>query len=251
MQTNERLRAALIQTGNTPASLADLIGADPKTVERWVTTNRIPHRALRLKAAHVLNADDAYLWPSTGGDPQGASASAAEFIRLYQNRKAIHQEAWRDWIKQATDSIDILAIAATFLHDSIDDTNELLRERADAGVSIRILLGDPRSEAVGRRGDEERIGDALRGRCQLAWSYFGELLDHDLVEGRRHNTTLYASMFRFDDDLLVNHHLYGLAAGQAPVYHYRRVPGGRMFRTYMASFERVWDLASARAETHV
>ena len=45
MQTNERLRAALIQTGNTSASLADLIGADPKTVERWVTTNRIPHRA--------------------------------------------------------------------------------------------------------------------------------------------------------------------------------------------------------------
>ena len=117
-------------------------------------------------------------------------------------------------------------------------------------MSIRILLGDPRSDAVGRRGDEERIGDALRGRCQLAWSYFGELLDHELVEGRQHGSTLYASMFRFDDELLVNHHLYGLAAGQAPVYHYRRVPGGRMFRTHLTSLERVWDLAAAEASNH-
>lgn len=251
MPTNERLRAALITTGNTAAALADLIGADAKTVERWVTTNRTPHRALRLKAAHVLNADDAYLWPSTGSDPQGSSASEAEFIRVYQNRKAIPQDAWRAWIAQATDSIDILAFAGTFLHDSIDDTNELLRERADAGVSIRLILGDPRSDAVGRRGAEEGIGDALRGRCQLAWSYFSELLEHELVEGRQQSSTLYASMFRFDDELLVNHHLFGLAAGQAPVYHYRRIPGGRLFRTHMASLEKVWNLAGAAVQTHV
>ena len=33
---NERLRTALLQRGVTPTDLADTVGVDPKTIERWI-----------------------------------------------------------------------------------------------------------------------------------------------------------------------------------------------------------------------
>ena len=63
------------------------------------------------------------------------------------------------------------------------------------------------------------------------------------VDARLHDATLYNSLYRFDDDLLVNTHAYGTPAGQSPVLHLRRLSGGRLFDHYMASFERVWQAA--------
>ena len=67
------------------------------------------------------------------------------------------------------------------------------------------------------------------------------------MEVRFHETTLYNSIFRFDDDLLVNMHAYGAVAAKSPVMHVRRIAGGRLFPHYMASFERVWDEAEPLA----
>ena len=63
------------------------------------------------------------------------------------------------------------------------------------------------------------------------------------VEARTHDTTLYNSMFRFDDTLLVNVHTLGAAASHSPVLHLQRVAGGRLFTHYMTSYERAWDVA--------
>lgn len=63
------------------------------------------------------------------------------------------------------------------------------------------------------------------------------------VEVRVHGTTLYNSLYRFDQDLLVNGHAFGAPAGQSPVLHLRRVPGGRMWDHYMRSFDEVWTFA--------
>ena len=60
------------------------------------------------------------------------------------------------------------------------------------------------------------------------------------VQVRTHQTTLYASQFRFDDSMLVNNHTYGSWAAQSPVLHLRRVPGGPLFSYYNRAFERVW-----------
>jgi hypothetical protein len=35
--------------------------------------------------------------------------------------------------------------------------------------------------------------------------------------------------------------VYGVPAGNAPVFHLRKVTGGDMVATYAESFERVWD----------
>src|SRR5215475_6184367 len=56
-----------------------------------------------------------------------------------------------------------------------------------------------------------------------------------------HATTLYNSIFWFDDDMLVNTHVYGVPAHFAPVLHLRHLSSGTLFQTYARSFDRVWD----------
>lgn len=55
---------------------------------------------------------------------------------------------------------------------------------------------------------------------------------------------MYNSIYRFDDEMLVNTHVYGILAAYTPVIRLRRIDGS-YFNTYVESFERVW--ASARA----
>ena len=238
--TNERLRTALVKAGMTPADLSEKLRVDPKTVERWITKNRVPHRRHRLEAAALLSVDEVFLWPSTKDDPRTTSATRAEFTEFFTNRGAIPLALWEEAIDSATEAIDLLAFAASFLHDSIPGFDQRLMAKARAGVPIRLLFGDPTSTAVQIRGDEEGIGDLLAARCRLTWNYFREAAETPGIEARQHGCTLYASMFRFDDRLLVNSHIYGAPASHSPVQLITRVAGGRMFSNYMAGFDRVW-----------
>ncbi|MGH3994185.1 MAG: XRE family transcriptional regulator, partial [Pseudonocardiaceae bacterium] len=53
--------------------------------------------------------------------------------------------------------------------------------------------------------------------------------------------TLYNSIYRFDDDMFVNTHVYGSMAAHAPVLHLRRLSGGDLFDTYSESFDVIWN----------
>ena len=242
--TNERLRGAIASAGLSVQDLSERVEVDPKTIERWIAGQRLPHGANRRRIATVLGADEAYLWPGAFSDRQIRSASASELVDLYPNRGSIPVALWQSLLHGATESIDILALAASFLHDTLPDFHENLVARAAAGVRVRILLGDPESEAVARRGDEEGIGSSLADRCRLSWKYMRPVIGTPGIETRRHAATLYASTFRFDHDLLLNHHLYGAPANHSSVMHLRRLPAGRLFDNAVAAFDRVWEGAT-------
>ena len=57
--------------------------------------------------------------------------------------------------------------AGLFLPDSRSDLASLVRRKAQEGVQVRLLYGDPDSEAVATRGGEEGIGDGLAARIRL------------------------------------------------------------------------------------
>lgn len=238
--SNERLRAAIVASDHSLAAVSEQIGVDRKTAERWITTGRVPHRTHRLALAQLLGTDDVFLWPETATDVRTQSASEAEFVALYPNRGSITLDTWTSLIMAATEAIDVLAFAASFMHDAIPDFDALLTDRARQGVRVRLLLGDPDSDAVLTRGKEEGIGDLLAARCRLAWNYMQPLLGTPGVEARAHGVTLYNSIFRFDSTLLANAHTYGSPASHSPVLHLHRIPGGRLFDHYMRGFERTW-----------
>jgi hypothetical protein len=63
-----------------------------------------------------------------------------------------------------------------------------------------------------------------------------------------HDATLYASILRFDDDLLVNWHLFGAPAADSPVLHLRYNTTRGLAASVVASFERVWNGAYSPCE---
>ena len=151
---------------------------------------------------------------------------------------------WRSLLEAASDRIDVLVFAGLFLPDGYPEIAKLLAAKAEQGTKVRLTLGDPDSDAVRRRGEEEQIGDGLAARVRLGLMYLRDAIGAPAVELRFHATTLYNSLYRFDDDMLVNAHVYGAPAAHSPVLHLRRLPGGQLFDHYQASFERVWNKAS-------
>jgi hypothetical protein len=242
---NERLRSRITSARLTIAEVAAQVGVDPKTVERWIVLGRIPHRSHRWATASLLGTDEAYLWPELADERRTQAASTSELVTLYPNRGAVPGPLWRSLLEAATDRIDVLVYAGLFLPDGYPEVAKLLASKAEQGVKVRLTLGDPDSEAVRRRGEEERIGDGLAARVRLGLMYLRDAIGAPGVELRFHATTLYNSIYRFDDDMLVNAHVYGAPAAHSPVLHLRRLPGGQLFDHYQASFERVWEQASA------
>ncbi|MFF7846734.1 XRE family transcriptional regulator [Streptomyces sp. NPDC007910] len=239
---NERLRVTMAGGGWTCATLAEATGVDPKSVERWVNPGRTPRRATALKAAETLGEDVHALWPALR-QARAARAVSPELVALYDQRADLPVSVFVDLLAAARERIDVLVYAAVFLHEAYPRLNDLLRERAAEGCTVRIALGDADSENVRLRGQEEKFGHGIESRCRLALMHYRPLLGVPGVELRTHGTTLYNSLYRADDQVLVNAHAWGVNAYGAPVWHLRRNSAGGMFDTYADSFEAVWETA--------
>ena len=61
---NLRLRDAITARGLTCPVVAERVAVDPKTVERWIATDRVPHRTHRGAVASLVGLDESYLWPT-------------------------------------------------------------------------------------------------------------------------------------------------------------------------------------------
>jgi hypothetical protein len=62
---NKTLRDAIFASGMEVAQFSRTVGVDPKSVQRWITTGRVPHASHRWKACQVLGRDESELWPET------------------------------------------------------------------------------------------------------------------------------------------------------------------------------------------
>ncbi|WTR28100.1 helix-turn-helix domain-containing protein [Streptomyces canus] len=229
--------------GWTYTALAQEVEVDPKSVERWVNLSRTPRRATALQAAKALGEDVHALWPALR-QARPARAVSPELVALYEQRADIPVSAFTDLMAQARERIDILVYAAVFLHEAYPRLNELLAERAAEGCAVRVAIGDADSDNVQARGQEERFGHGIESRCRLALMHCRPLIGTAGLEVRTHGTTLYNSLYRADDQQLVNAHVWGVNAYAALVWHLRRHEAGGMFDTYAESFDAVWATAT-------
>ncbi|MEU4293198.1 helix-turn-helix transcriptional regulator [Kribbella sp. NPDC026596] len=237
---NERLRAALAEHDLTYLALADELGVNVKTVERWVVHDYIPFPRNRHKLAERLGRDESYLFPTAVTGQRAAAASESEIVRVYAHLSDVPADLLRTFFESGRNDIGILVYAGLFVAESTQ-LQRIIRKKAKAGARVRILLGDPDDSQVAERGREQGIGDALAAKVRNSMVLFSNLTAVPGVEFRTHRTVLYNSIFRADDNLLVNTHIYGLPAAQAPVWHLRKIPGGQLASHYLESFERVWD----------
>ncbi|MEV5719774.1 DUF5919 domain-containing protein [Amycolatopsis mediterranei] len=240
---NERLRDALLRNGLTLEQVAKAVGVDQKTVERWITKNRTPYPKHRHKIAAMARESETYLWPDSVAPERKAETAAAELVQVFPHRNAVPVELWDRLIKEASETVEILVHAALFLVERPRFIKDLAA-KAEAGARIRLAFGDPEGDSVALRGEEEQLDDGtLAARIRNALASYRPLVGVDGVEMRFHNTTLYNSIFRFDDEMIINTHVYGFQGAHAPSLHLRRLSAGDLFETYSESFESVWNLA--------
>ncbi|MER8042016.1 XRE family transcriptional regulator [Streptomyces sp. NPDC094032] len=243
---NERLHSVLAQRGVSPESLAEACEVDPKTVGRWLG-GRVPHPRHRFSVAQHLRVEETFLWPvplARGGRPGSGSG---EIVGMYQNRASVPRDTWLALIQGAQRQIDVLVFSGTFFAQTNPHVAKMLAERAAADVRVRLCFGDPGGHAVATRGREEGIGDALAAAIRASLTHYRPLLSETGCEVRLHDTTLYNSLFRYDDELLVNPHVWGQPASANPLFHLRRVDAYGWFDSYAQSFDAVW--AGARPWT--
>ncbi|MEU0539730.1 XRE family transcriptional regulator [Nocardia sp. NPDC005978] len=239
---NERLRATLLDSDYDERSLAAELGLDPKSVQRWVTRGVTPRRNAALRAAKVLGVSPVWLWPNLEMDRQ--AASQAEIVTLYPHRSEVPRHLWLDLLQSASKRVWLYANASLFLPEDNPDSIEILKRKADNGADVRILMADPDSEMCVRRGVEERLFEGIPARVRMALSYYAPLVETSGIAFRLQSETLYNSIFIYDDEMLINQHVYGMYGYMAPILHLRRMMGGDFFDMYARSFDRVWDVSS-------
>lgn len=237
---NERLRDALTAAGVSADALAEELAVDPKTVERWITKGRAPYRKYRSHIAARLHTTESYLWPNALSREEASTVSQSELVTFFPHRNSIPTELWDRVVSDAKERIDIVVLAGLFLVERPNFIRTLV-EKSQNGCSIRITFGDPASRDVTRRSEEERLGKhTLAGRIRNALAFYRPLFEMAEPEIRFHRTTLYNSIFRFDDEMIVNTHVYGIQGAHAPAMHLRRLSSGSLFDNYAHSFEEVW-----------
>jgi transcriptional regulator with XRE-family HTH domain len=242
---NEPLRRALLRARLREDDVAAHLGVDPKTVRRWLN-GRVPYPHNRAAIAELVGADETELWPDVGG-PLAARSRPEELGTVYPHRWAVPREVWVRLFGSAEREIAILAYSALFLAEDAGILR-ILAEKGRAGVTVRIALGDPDGPHAIERGEEEGIGDAMPAKIRNALTLYRPLTTVQNIKIRLHRTVLYNSIYRADDQLLVNQQTYGVPAAQAPVFCFSNTGSGEMADLYLDSFERVWARSASVAQ---
>jgi len=183
------------------------------------------------------------LWPELEDLKRGNNSS--EVMAFYPHRSETPKHLWLDLLIGARERIDLVAYASLFLPEENPDAIEIIAHKARSGVPVRVALGDPGSPEVELRGREERLHEALTGRVRMALAYYRPLFDVPEIEFHLHRTTLYNSIFRYDDQMLINQHVYGTYGYVAPILHLLR-PVGQLFSVLLVHRQDATSLRSLR-----
>lgn len=81
------------------------------------------------------------------------------------------------------------------------------------------------------RGEEEGIGDAVSARSRTTIELLARQQATAELQIRTHQTTLYTSILRVDDEMIVNFHIYGSPGRNNPVMVFARNDEPRLWAT--------------------
>src|SRR2546423_10329315 len=172
---NDRLRDGMLKAGLTPVALAQELGVDPKTVERWITQERAPYPRHRHAISALLKESESYLWPNALSPDRAVKVAQSEVVQIYPRRAAVPPDLWQRLLDNAEKQIGILVYGGLFLPEQNPRWVKALRAKAEAGARVEILLGNPDGAHVAERGADEGIGDAMANKIRNVLTYYAEL----------------------------------------------------------------------------
>src|SRR3954470_22378581 len=179
----EPLRRALIGARLRDIDVAQSLGVDPKTVQRWLG-GRVPHARHRWGVADLLSVHEYDLWPHLAEMP----SIDAEVYATYPHRGSVPRQVWRTMFEAADREIGILVYSGLFIAEDAE-LIRLLGSKARSGTSVRIVVGDPDSPHVDQRGEDEGIHDAMAAKIRNVILLYRPLLAAG-ASMRLHSTVL-------------------------------------------------------------
>jgi hypothetical protein len=224
--------------------LAEAVEVDPKSVWRWTHQGVVPRRiGLKARVADVLGVDESDIWPTSPRPevPEHRDVTE-EVVTVWAHRADAPKTRWWAIFSGAETRIDLLGYAMQFLPEDHSRLDRLLIDKAAAGCQVRIALANPASPYVAERDQEEGLGGTFADRIRTTIDHFRPLFGVEGIDLRFHQTRMYNSVFRGDDEMFVTPHLYGLKGYRAPLLHIRRTTDDGLFDGFLAHFERIWAL---------
>ncbi len=246
MARNDRLRQAMERAEISANRLAEVVDVDPKTVWRWTNKGVVPRRiGQKKRVADTLKVDESDIWPAPRQAPQIQEDREVteEIIAVWAHRADVPKARWWTMLSAAEHNIDLLGYAMQFLPEDHSQLDRLLIDKATDGCSVRIALANPDSPYVAERDQEEGLGGTLPDRIRTTVDHFEPLFGVEGIDLRFHQTRMYNSVFRGDDEMFMTPHLHALKGYRAPLLNIRRATDDGMFDGFVAHFERVWSTA--------
>lgn len=237
---SQRLESAMLRAELDSAMLAQRVGVDVKTVNRWLA-GRIPHRRTRLAVAEVLNESETTLWPQTRPDLTAGAPATAEVLSAYAHRADIPNDLWTSLLLGATERIDIIGYAYPFVLELLPNAADIIAGKCRSGVRVRLGFADPDCDHVAERDNLEQMHGTLPGRIRNALSMLGQLTATPGCQIGLHTTHLYNSVFRFDDRMIVTPYLVRARGYQHPALYLRQLSPYGIFSSFADQVEQIWD----------
>lgn len=236
---NDLLIHAIREAGLDIVEVADVAGADPRTVQRWLG-GRVPHPRYRQKLAAALQIDEQDLWPETVRVRRKAALN--EITAAGARRGDADAPDWRALLRAAADQIDMLGYSLHHITQA-RQIDKLLTSKAGDGCAVRIAIASPDSNAMLAADAAERPPGRLAARIRSSQATLLRLAGHAGIEVREHQVTTSHTVLRFDDTMLLTIHLYGTPGFQAPVFQLRRESDYGIFDQLAGHFEEIWQEA--------
>lgn len=242
--SNERLRAALHRAGLEVEDIATLAEVDVKTAQRWLN-GRQPRGRYRTRIAQSLGVAENELWPEAD-IPTSGRDQRGEIIAAYAHTNDLDAPDWRGLLSAARERIDLLDYTLAHILDSPGIT-EALKDKARAGCQIRILLSSRDSTHLALAEAEHGHPPSLTGipaaasDIDRALGRLQPLLGIPNLDARTFIASRFNTILRFDEQMLLTLHLYGLPPVSAPLLHLRRTGRDGLFEQFACHYDAIWD----------
>ncbi|PRY02328.1 DUF5919 domain-containing protein [Allonocardiopsis opalescens] len=233
----------MMEARMTDQQLAEAVGVDVKSVQRWVTSERRrPHPRHRWAAADALGVEVDVLWPETVRTTFKTGADR-EVVAVYPYRSACPKSSWRKLITNADSELVFGGYTNYFLWLEQPNLRGALRRKAERGARVRFLVGDPDSRTTRERERVEDVALTVSTRIRVTLDELAKLRDVEGIEARHSDGHLSLSVFRFDDEMFVTPHLAALAGHESPLLHLRRHQDDGLFDRFLLHVDSLWETA--------
>lgn len=240
---NEQLKQALRTNGMEIDDLAERVGVDVKTAQRWLS-GRTPYPRYRRRVADALNTPERTLWPDETPDlDPGTEPSEPDPIDVL---RAGEGPDWRNLVAGAQERVELLDLT---LADVITHTADatLLADAAARGCRVRVLISHP--DSIHLAIAEEQAGRYLaladRPAATAELERVAELLaSHVGQQGVELRTFVGAGSYRvliIDDQTIVRLRLPGVSTEREPVLQLDRERHPEALESFASHFDAMWQ----------